>query len=141
MNQLQNLAVSARSAVAAGSSASWFSRAELLDAGDLRDVSSIAREAGFRVPVAVSCGVWSECVELGSTQRSAPEETERLWSVLWGARSQTGVAPGQPRSYFELEIASDGRHGTSCRSIQLELLVSRGDDGRQAVTIMKRGEH
>ncbi|WP_325176197.1 DUF6573 family protein, partial [Xanthomonas hortorum] len=37
-------------------------RANLLEDGDLVDVSALAREAGFKVPVAVTRAVWADCV-------------------------------------------------------------------------------
>lgn len=37
-------------------------RADLLEDGDLVDVSALAQEAGFRVPVAVTRAVWADCV-------------------------------------------------------------------------------
>ena len=38
-------------------------RAQLIEDGDLIDVSETAREAGFTVPVAITRAAWADCVE------------------------------------------------------------------------------
>ena len=40
-----------------------YSRAQMLQDGFLLDVTDEARQAGFRVPVAVSRAVWIDCIE------------------------------------------------------------------------------
>ena len=39
-----------------------YTRAQAIADGVLVDVSKLAREAGFKIPVAVTAGVWAECV-------------------------------------------------------------------------------
>src|SRR5512147_2842343 len=58
-----------------------YTRAQAIADGVLRDVSELAKEAGFRFPVAVTAGVWAECVAVpaGVTDQ---DETGRLWDVL-----------------------------------------------------------
>ena len=49
--------------------------------GVLVDVSKLAKEAGFRFPVAVTAGVWAECVTVPEGV-AGQDETGRLWDVL-----------------------------------------------------------
>ena len=40
-----------------------YSRADMLADGYLVDVTAQAKQAGFRVPVAVTRAVWTDCIE------------------------------------------------------------------------------
>lgn len=40
-----------------------YTRTQAIEDGDLIDVTEIGREAGFRVPVALTRSVWTDCVE------------------------------------------------------------------------------
>jgi hypothetical protein len=59
------------------------SRAE----GVLVDVSEIAREAGFRIPVALALAAWAECVAWGEGDDVrgvvGQSEARRLWDVVF----------------------------------------------------------
>ncbi|KLD26130.1 hypothetical protein TB9_23405, partial [Xanthomonas perforans] len=61
-------------------------RANLLEDGDLVDVSALAREAGFNVPVAVTRAVWADCVawsQEDTKRKHVPQDEQgRLWDVL-----------------------------------------------------------
>ena len=65
---------------------SVYTRAQAIEDGILVDVSETAREAGFRIPVAVSRTVWSRLVALPEGYRGFQDERGRLWDVLWMAR-------------------------------------------------------
>ena len=66
---------------------SLYTRADAIADGVLVDVSDMAKEAGFRWPVAVTRAVWDDIVT--PTQRDAEEgqsEKGRLWDILSMAR-------------------------------------------------------
>ena len=74
-----------------------YSRAQALADGVLIDVTDTAREAGFRWPVALTGGVWMDCVawsEIDSAKQTPQDESGRLWDVVFMAayavRTQTG---------------------------------------------------
>ena len=50
-----------------------YTRAQAIADGVLIDATELAKEAGFRIPVAVTAGVWAECVAVpdgcGRTRR------------------------------------------------------------------------
>ena len=52
----------------------------------LVDVTETAREAGFKIPVALSRSVWNRLVALPEGYRGFQSESGRLWDVLWMAR-------------------------------------------------------
>src|SRR5580658_8760900 len=59
-----------------------YSRAQAIDDGVLVDVSELAREAGFVLPVAMTRGAWADLVEWDTTNGALQDETARLWDVL-----------------------------------------------------------
>lgn len=71
-------------------------RADLLEDGDLVDVSALAQEAGFRVSVAVTRAVWADCVawsEEDTKRKHVPQDEQgRLWNVLFMRATSPPVA-------------------------------------------------
>ena len=63
---------------------SSYTREDALEDGQLVDVSKMAAEAGFRLPVAVTVGVWSD-ISKGIEEGTAPAGQSiegRQWDVL-----------------------------------------------------------
>ena len=58
-----------------------YTRRQAIADGVLVDVSTLAKEAGFRFPVAVTAAVWAECVTVPDGV-AGQDETGRLWDVL-----------------------------------------------------------
>ena len=63
-----------------------YTRAQAIEDGVLVDVSETAREAGFKIPVALSRSVWERLVALPEGYKGFQDEAGRLWDVLWMAR-------------------------------------------------------
>lgn len=61
---------------------SIYTRAQAIEDGVLVDVSELARVAGFKYPVAVTQGVWSECVRVAEEDKCTQDENGRLWDIL-----------------------------------------------------------
>jgi len=65
-----------------GEPISTYTRRQALDDGVLVDVSEMAREAGFRFPVAVTHAAWEDCVSWGDadsrrqTYQGSSQKTE-----------------------------------------------------------------
>lgn len=80
-------------------------RAQLINSGDLVDVTSTARQAGFKFPVALTRAVWSRYVEF-QPGAVGQDEQGRLWDVLTmllqGIRQASGDAD---RIDFKLYVA------------------------------------
>ena len=117
-----------------------YTRAQAIEDGILVDVSETAREAGFKIPVAVTRTVWTRLVALPEGYRGFQDERGRLWDVLWMAR------------HYALR-ASDSNRVTMCvlvRDIRKDLrdsnrpprrhcpivAIGGGDAGEPVITVM-----
>ena len=131
---------------------SSYTRADALADGMLVDVSEMAQEAGFVIPVAVTRSVWDECVDW-------PEESEqgfgqsidgRLWDVLfmahWKIKSsreqsedllyQLNVIPKDTKAETITEIDDF----TGAKLTTLKINIGPGDNAEPVITIMQPNE-
>jgi hypothetical protein len=123
---------------------SSYSRAQALADGLLIDVTTVAKEAGFSVAVALTHAVWVDCVEWteGDAKRKATHQDEagRLWDVVWMAFCAARRAAGKGRCTFEiLRVPRSGR-GIKPRSVYLSMQIGSGDTGEPVITIMQPTE-
>lgn len=114
------------------------SRAQAIEDGYLVDVTATAREAGFRVPVALTRAAWADCVEWSeadTVRKHWPQdEAGRLWDVIWMARLACR-AGRSGRAHVELyRVPREGR-GTKARLVNLIAAVGPGDDAEPVITI------
>ena len=119
---------------------SVYTRAQAIEDGFLIDVSDTAREAGFRIPVAVSRTVWHRLVALPEGYRGFQDERGRLWDVLWMARHSALRASGSDRvrmCVLVRDIRKDLRdsHRPPRRHCPV-VAIGAGDDGAPVVTVM-----
>ena len=119
---------------------SSYSRAQALADGELVDVSTIAREAGFTLPVAVTRAVWVDCIQWGADEKEAKpqacqDQEGRLWDVVYMANRSARQNPRASRSSFCVyRVPTDGR-GLKARPVMLILRVTPGDQGEPVLTI------
>ena len=109
-----------------------YTRAQAIADGVLIDVSELAKEAGFRFPVAVTAGVWAECVavpdgrgrpgrdrpalgcaELTST---SPSPGRRATGSGWISRCMSGTTTARETRRSFTSMPSAGRGTTRSRS-------------------------
>jgi len=115
-------------------------RKQLIDDGDLVDVSELGREAGIRVNVAVTREVWADCVEWtaeDSQRQTHQDQDGRLWDVLFMAKT---CAVRNPRAQSALfTVLRIPRGGTSFTAVptELKLVLSADDDGNPCFTILE----
>lgn len=114
-------------------------RAQLIEDGDLIDVSETAREAGFTVPVAITRAAWADCVEwtaeTDKRKATCQDEAGRLWDVVYMARLAARARGDQPRRVFELyRVPVQGR-GIRPRRVALAMHIGPGDAGEPVITI------
>jgi hypothetical protein len=117
---------------------SCYTRADALADGVLVDVSETAREAGFRIPVAITAAVWGDCVEWtpeDNTHGRYQDQAGRLWDVLWMARLAASSHPDSSRLAYE--IVRVRRAGSSSRPATVSLILDcgPGDDASPVMTI------
>ncbi len=120
---------------------SVYSRAQAIADEVLVDVSVIAREAGFRIPVALTAGVFRDCVEWhasdNETSGAGQDQEGRLWDVVFMAYSAAKAEKsGQQRVRYSLyRVPRDGKSHQAKR-VDLDLHIGGGDQGEPVITIM-----
>lgn len=115
-----------------------YSRADAMADGVLVDVSETAREAGFRIPVAMTAAAWDDCVQWSDTdsKRQTPQdEAGRLWDVLCMAAIAVRKARGK-RCPFQLCRVPRGGRATRPRTTTLHLHIGAGDAGEPVITVL-----
>ena len=115
-----------------------YSRQIAIGAGELVDVSEMAREAGIRCPMAVSRRVWSEVIAPGQEANQEGEtEKVRLWNML---RVLCITIPKWPTTnnviHFELFV----RSGRPACEVELIAAGGLGDHGEAVGTILMPDE-
>ncbi len=123
---------------------SRYTRAQALADGLLIDVRTLAAEAGFRAPVALTQAVWEDCVEWtddDTARKRCPQDiTGRLWDVLWlgcSAMHRAGTAEHVHFVVYRVPRAGGDRRP---RPVTLVARKGPGDDGTPVVTITQLGE-
>ena len=99
------------------------------------DVSSVAREAGIKFPVALTSTIWGQYVEVPEGV-SCQDEAGRLWDVVWMLRfAIIRSKPGTSRLTVALYVRNDTR-----RPRLMKLIATAGavdiDDPAPAITVM-----
>ena len=121
-----------------------YSRAQAIEDSVLIDVTAMAREAGFKWPVALTHTAWCDCVawtERDNRFQVHQDESGRLWDVLFMAfyAIRTATAPGDRLLFSLYRVPKDG-HSTEAGEVSLKLMVGPGDAGEPVVTIMLPNE-
>jgi len=116
-----------------------YTRAQAIADGVLIDASEMAREAGFRVPVALTAAVWADCVTWNNEQEVCPQDEDgRLWDVLTMAAFAACARPDAARLPFELLRVPRGR--LRPERVRLGLAIGPGDEGEPVITILQPEE-
>ncbi len=121
-----------------------YTRAQAIDDGVLIDATEMARDAGFKWPVALTAAAWSDCVawsDADNERQVYQDQSGRLWDVLFMASFAVRTANNANRQLqFDLQrIPRNGRSTTSQR-LTLKLILGPGDGGEPVITIMLPGE-
>jgi len=119
---------------------STYTRAQSIEDGVLVDAGSMAKEAGFKWPVALTSAAWSDCVawtDDDSQKQVHQDQSGRLWDVLYMASHgiRTSKDSGD-RLLFQLYRVSRDGHSTEAALITLKLIVGPGDTGEPVTTIL-----
>ena len=121
-----------------------YSRKEAIADGTLVDVTETAKEAGFRIPVAITAAAWEDCVawdrDDNTRKGTANDQEGRLWDVLWMAWN--AAIRNRDTSAFHFQVFRVPRQGRGHmpRMTTLSALCHGGDQGEPLVTIMMPGE-
>ncbi|MBP2147275.1 hypothetical protein J2129_002788 [Methanofollis sp. W23] len=122
---------------------SIYTREDAIRDGLLVDVSEMGREAGFRIPVAVTRKLWDEYIV--PDPRSVPYGQSvdgRLWDTLWMSHLAARCRPDTDRVQYSVQYKVIYIMKTAQRrGITLEMRVGAADpQGRPCITIMLPGE-
>ena len=120
-----------------------YTRAQALEDGALVDVTRMAEDARFRVPVALTRNVWTEAVAWNDDRPEPQDEDGRLWDVLYMAGHAAGRTAGSDRVIFRvLRVPNEdrGRRWNKPELIELALHIGPGDTGEPVITIMLPNE-
>lgn len=123
---------------------STYTRAQAIEDGVLIDAGSMAQEAGFKWPVAVTSAAWADCIawtEDDNRQQVYQDESGRLWDVLFMASHAIRQGSGSgDRLLFKLyRVRRDG-YSKEAILATLKLIVGPGDQGKPVITILLPNE-
>ena len=115
-----------------------YTRKQAIADGVLIDVSTLAKELGFKVPVAVTAGVWATCVKVPIAVECWQDETGRLWDVLNMFRLKAKEVSG---SRLEFKTLVQNAEGAGPEPVLLVGHCGPGDDDEPTITIMLPGDY
>jgi len=113
-----------------------YSRAQAIADGVLVDISTLAKEAGFHCPMAVTAAVWAEVIEPDERAKSNGQSaTGRLWDMLNLLRHAIRKAEGdKPELLFTMLVARGGK--VRPERVELKSLAGPGDNAELVITVM-----
>lgn len=135
-----------------------YTRAQAIEDGVLVDVSDVAKEAGFKLPVAITHAAWARYVEVPAGLEMRGQSVEgRLWDVLFMLHLEIQRESGNTTEiHYQLLVAMpdvgdwqanealpDDRSGltrSTHRLVTLKAVCGPGDDPAPVVTIMLPNE-
>lgn len=110
-----------------------YTRARALADGVLIDVTGTAHEAGIRLPVAVTAGLWRRYIEPDELSWSLGQSVQgRLWDTLWLFRHAARNFSGSVLLY-EVYFVLEGGRPVGC---QVKAFCGPGDSGEPVITLM-----
>ncbi len=108
-------------------------RAKAIAHGDLLDITAVAREVGFKIPVAVSRAVWDRHVTLSPGADEVGEvDDDRLWNVVWMLGWAAVRNPKASEILFDLDEVPAATGATPAR---LKAVCAVGDRGEPVLTV------
>jgi len=112
---------------------SVYTRAQAIEDGVLVDVSEMAREAGFKWPVAVTAEVWATIENIPPKLQGAQDVQGRLWDVL----TMLKLASRRGGTEIRYKLIMDrNENGHRLRYLTLKALSVPGDDAEPVITVM-----
>jgi hypothetical protein len=116
---------------------SIYTRAQGIEDGVLVDVSEMAKEAGFKFPVAVTARLWS-IINTIPKAYSYQDKTGRLWDVLFMAALYAKRNSGTFIYYtLNMHHEVETEKGKRIRkNLDLKVMIGPGDKYEPVITIM-----
>lgn len=125
-----------------------YTREDALADGELVDVTHMARDARFRIDVALTRSAWAAVVEWDDERPELQDEDGRLWDVLYTARAAlhhkaTSSDPSGDRvnfRVFRVPNEDRGRQWNDPELVELVVHIGPGDEGEAVATVMLPNE-
>ena len=112
-----------------------YTRAQTLEDGVLVDVSVTAKDAGIKLPVALTSTVWGQYVEVPEGV-NCQDEKGRQWDILWMFRCAAARFNGDTL-LFKLYVRNHNRERLDSRDlVTLKAICGPGDTPEPVITIM-----
>lgn len=116
-----------------------YTRAQALADGVFVDVTELAHETGFRLPVAVTAAVWADIEDI--PPQSGQDTTGRLWDLLTSTHFHTCRAVAEGNGDTDTIRLSFVLHRDGCHPrYEIKSVIGPGDNGEPVLTIMKPNE-
>jgi hypothetical protein len=113
-----------------------YTRADAIADGVLVDVTELAKEAGFKYPVALTSTVYEAFVRVPEGV-SDQDETGRLWDILNMLRFGVAKSKGGSEVLFKLYVRNDNR---KAKLVTLKSVCGPNDDASPCITVMMPDE-
>ena len=115
---------------------SVYTRAEAIEDGVLKDVSELAREAGFVYPVAIELDLYARLDPNDRDGGLGQDFTGRMWDVLTMMKGAANRTPRTDRLHFqvviqEVEVAAEPKMNT----LDLCAVCLPGDNFEPVITV------
>ena len=116
-----------------------YTRQQMIDDGTLIDVSKVAREAGFRFPVAITHAAWSSYVvpSINDAARWGQDTEGRLWDTLYMLLVEIKRGNNGQVVMYSVYYRLNGRLELK----RLKAIAGPGDHGEPVITIMLPDEN
>ena len=108
-----------------------YTRKQALEDGVLVDAGEMAKEAGFKFPVAITAAAWEQYVEVPQGAE-CQDEQGRLWDILYMLHIAILKDGGRDQVDFSLYVNNDGK----AKPVYLKAICGPGDDAEPVITIM-----
>mgnify|MGYP003132494207 CR=1 FL=1 len=120
-----------------------YSRDDALNDGTFNDISDIATEAGFNVPVAITCGVKGLLNEKINIKTNDPLKKQdfnwRAWDMFTILKHT--IATSKPDTFIEFTPEFIREKTQKPEQVKLWAMMEDSGDGTPAITIMLPEEY
>lgn len=117
---------------------SAYTRAQAIEDGFLVDITEFAREAGFKVPVAVTSGVFSILEPSEELKADGQDLKGRMWDMLWILRIAIRKSHWTDTTVFAPLMIKTA--GGKPEPVKMWAKAGPGDTMDMVITIMLEGE-
>ena len=129
-----------------------YTRAQALQDGVLVDVTEMAKEAGIKLPTALTRAVFDQYVAVPPELDGQQDETGRLWDILWmfSCAVRSDRMSGDQGTFDLIVAMPDGDDwaanekphdgNRTQRLVTLKTVCGPNDDGSSCITIMRPDE-